>query len=170
MKCRLRTGAIDNCALPNIDLQFSHATALYSSIVQPTLRDMRHSSRDMSPDKSRRSVVALQLSQTDERPTVNYDYDEKAAYEQHCRQRRSKHSKHNSYDSKSSVSSSTASFDDEKYVEDAVPRYAHAFYNRIDDKPLPLLPGSQTRRVRFVPRTNVADKPLPPLCVRIIHP
>lgn len=111
-------------------------------------------------ESTRRSVEAgLQLSQTDDHPPVAYTYDEKAAYEQRCQRRRSKHNKHHSYDSKSSFSSSASSFDEEKYDEENPPRYAHAFYNTIDDKPLPPLPVSQTRRVRFV----MLNKPLPPL-------
>lgn len=121
---------------------------------------MRPSSRNMTLESSRRSVeTGLQLSQTDEHSPITYAYDEKAAYEQRCQRRQSNHNKHNSYDSKSSFSSSASSLDDEKYDNENPPRYVHSFYNTIDDKPLPPLPGSQTRRVRFV----MVDKPLPPL-------
>lgn len=85
-------------------------------------------------------------------------YDEKSAYEQ--RYASSKHSKHNSYDSNNSYTSydrSQASSSD-KYNEDNPPAYTHLFYNTLEDKPLPPLPGCEGRRVRFM-----VEKPLPPL-------
>ena len=68
------------------------------------------------------------------------------------------YSSNTSYDEKSSRESTVS--DDEKalYDERNPPRWAHAFYNKLDDKPLPPLPATpQLRPLRF------ADKPLPTL-------
>jgi len=97
-----------------------------------------------------------------------FDYDEKAAYEKRCLRR---HRKNNSYDSECSYvssSSSSSRHDIEKYHDDdeaPPPPYTHTFYHTIDDKPLPPLPNTQTRRVRFAVKTNAVNKPLPPLYV-----
>ena len=81
------------------------------------------------------------------------DYNEKAAYEQHCRSRRG-HSKSSSTTSNVSTSSSSSDLNEKPNP----PAYASIFYNSINEKPLPRIPTSSERRVRFA-----IEKPLPPL-------
>jgi hypothetical protein len=99
------------------------------------------------------------LHEPDARSGGRDSYDSKGSYESASPyDEKPFYSSNTSYDEKSSWQSTVS--DDEKavYNENSPPKWAYAFYNRLEDKPLPPLPViPQMRPVGF------ASKSLPAL-------
>ncbi|KAF4632073.1 hypothetical protein G7Y89_g6057 [Cudoniella acicularis] len=89
-------------------------------------------------------------------------FDEKQDYEhrRQCRHRKNRLSTTTSSKAPSTTSSSCSFISEKSSLyndHNAPPRYSYAFYNTLEDKPLPALP-KEAKHVRFV-----LQKPLPPL-------